>query len=1395
VEQSLSAPRARYPHPPRSPGATRGLVALLLLALPLASAAAQRPRVEFERIAQDHGLSNGTVTAMVQDRVGFLWLGTEDGLDRYDGSSFTVYRPVPRDSSSLSDPWITALAVGHDGTLWVGTLHGGVNRYDPRTQRFRHYRNRVGDPQSLSDDHVNTLYETSDGTLWVGTKSGLDRLDPATGRVQRYAPDTTDFLGYTRDVLSIADDGAGALWVGMRHGLFRFVAARGTFEPLPLPVAPLPARAMLRDRRGMIWIGVENELIAVDPRTDSIVLRYRSATPAHPSPIGGRVLTLHESADGRLWIGSERGLAALDPVTRRFVRYRHDATRPASLGGNIVRSVLVDRGGVLWAGVESYGLNKYAPAAVRFTVLRHTPDRPGGLSDGYVRGITQGPRGAIWIGTQFGGLDRLDPRTGRITVYRHRRDDPRSLPGDNVWAILFDRSGTMWVGLQEHGLGTFDPRTGAFTPFPLVPSDASVNTLYEDKGGNLWVGLDWRGLIRISPDRRRARTYGDRFGDVRVLATGDVQTIVEDSRGALWVGGDGGLTELDRRAGRVVRFHAAPGHPDALGGDFITNVVEDRGGRIWVATKGGGLNLLDRATGRFTHIGTAEGLPHSFVYGILEDARGHLWISTDDGIAMLDPATRAITRYGLEDGLQAREFNRRAFYRAPDGTMYMGGVNGVSIFRPDDAAPAPPPPPVSLLALHPSGAAPRPLIGHPADSVIALPYDQNAFTVSFTALDFTAPRKTHYAYRLDGVDHTWISAGDRREASYASVPPGRYVFRVTAATAGGVWNPLGATLTLVIARPWWATWWARLVAAALVLALPVGVARIRLRAARRRSARLEQRIDEQMRDLTEAQARLRAALDRERESARELFEITAAVPGAMFQLREGPDGTRSFPFVSEGIGRLYHGDAPAPGHAVVDDEPPSRIAERLFAHLHPDDVDALEHSLARSRDRLEPWRAELRWAAPGRETRWLAVQAHPRRQPSGAVVWTGVLTDATALRRADAERAALEAKMQQAQRAESLGILAGGIAHDFNNLLVGVLANTELLPLQLAMTEEAAETLGYIRASALQAAQLTQQMLAYAGKSRLVMERLDLAGLVRDMLALLRSAVPRTIAFELHAGAVPAIVEADPTQLRQVVMNLVTNASEAIGDHPGRVEVRVGVTLAVQQDLALLHAAADMPRHGPYAVLEVTDDGCGMDASLLGRIFDPFYSTKFTGRGLGLAALLGIVRAHHGGIHVDTTPGRGSRFVIYLPLAAALAPAIAAAGGAGDVAAPPTRERVLVVDDEDAVLLSTARLLTRLGYEVVTAPDGAAALAAASQNPPFDLILLDVTMPAMDGPATARALRERGVEVPIILMSGYAENQLIARGAMTDADGFLKKPFLVQELAAVVHELTARQAR
>ncbi|HET7553848.1 MAG TPA: two-component regulator propeller domain-containing protein [Gemmatimonadaceae bacterium] len=1367
--------------------AAAALVALLLCFAP-APAAAQRSGPAFERIAQERGLSNGTVTAIAQGRVGLLWFGTEDGLNLYDGSGFTLYRPIPGDTTSLADGWVTDILIARDGTRWFATLHGGLNRYLPRSQTFHRYRSIPGDSSSISSDQVNAMYEAPDGAIWLATARGLDRFDPATGRARRFQPVRDDSTGILNDVLAITDDGAGRLWISARAGLFAFDPGRGSFERLTDEFHTELVLSLLRGSDGVLWIGTENELLAVDPRARKLLRRYESSTPAHSAPLTGRVLALYQGARGTIWVGSDGGLASLDPENGTFARYSYSRDDPLSLGGNIVRSVLVDRGGVLWVGLETYGVSKYAPSAMHFALIRHDPSARRSLSDGYVRGISQDSRGDVWIGTQFGGLDRIDHETGHITVYRHYPGDPHSLPGDNVWATLEDHNGTMWVGLHERGLGTFDPRTGSFTRFALAPRDVSVNQIYEDRAGALLVGLEGRGLLEISPDRRSVHSYGKTLGDERVLVDDDVQAILEDRQGMLWVGGVHGLTRLDRRTGAVAHFTGVPGRRDALGADFVTNIFEDSRGAIWVATKGGGLSRFDRSTGRFMTIGTADGLPHSFVYGILEDARGYLWLSTDNGIAMLDPRTLAITRYGLDDGLQAREFNRRAHFRSSDGTMYFGGVNGVNVFRPDAVAPAPPPPSATFVTMRVGNDSAHYVIRLKADSVVRLAHDQNAFTFTFVALDFTAPEKINYAHRLEGLDREWIGTGSRGEASYTNLPPGRYVLHVAATNVVGAWNRDAAAVTLVIDRPWWATWWARVLAALLVVGLLVAVVRIRLRSIRRRSALLEQRVEEQTRNLTDAQARLHEALERERETARELFEITAAVPGAVFQLRVAPGGSRSFPFVSEGIAGLYHHDGPG-----APDEPgdPRRIARLLVERIDQEDRAAAERVLAAPAGMVEPWRAQLRWyPSDESEARWLSVRAHPSRHGDGSTIWTGVMTDATAERRAESERAALESKMLQAQKSESLGILAGGVAHDFNNLLVGILASADLLRYEAFINAEADQTIGHIRTSALRAADLTRQMLAYAGKGRLVVERVDLSVLVREMLTLVRSAVPRTIEFDFAADEAPSFVEADATQLRQVVMNLVTNASEAVGDRAGRVTVRVGLEERPRSALDLLHSADDMPRHGPYVTLEVADDGCGMDAALLERIFDPFFSTKFTGRGLGLAALLGIVQGHHGGVKVDTGPGRGTRFLVYLPLAETevAAEPEEPPRGASEEPSPVTAARILVVDDEETVRLSVARILGKLGYEVITAGDGSEAVGAACSEGAVDLILMDVTMPTMDGPTAARELRGRGVATPIVLMSGYAEEELVNRGVMAHADGFLKKPFEVTELLAVVRD-------
>ncbi|HVX42105.1 MAG TPA: two-component regulator propeller domain-containing protein [Gemmatimonadaceae bacterium] len=1203
----------------------------LLAMLPAGrGAGAQRAPFSFERIAEERGLSNGTVTAIAQGTVGFLWFGTEDGLDRYDGTGFTVFRPVDGDTASLADAWVTSLAPSRNGSVWVGTLHGGVARRDARIRGFRRYQHVPKDPSSLANNQINTLLEARDGTLWVGTPSGLDALDTTTGRARHFIPAPTgDSARFSNDVISLLEIPGGDLWVGTRRGVYLLDRRTGAFQLLDLPLHTREIRALLFDRYGVVWVGTPDDLVAVEGRSKVVLHRY-TRTAGTDSPVANGVNALNQGPDGTIWIGSDNGVVALDPAAGTFTRHTRDLGDPRSLGGPIVRSVLTDRGGVLWVGVESYGLSKHAPAAVTFDLLRHDPSNPRSLSDGYVRGISGDRQGNVWIGTQHGGLDRIDP-SGRVRVYRHRNGDPHSLPGDNVWAFFEDHAGVDWVGLHEQGFGTFDPATGAFTRSPLVPADASVNVIYEDRAGTLYVGSEGRGLYAIAPDRRSVRTYGSTQGELRVLANNDVQSILEDRSGILWIGGADGLTRLDRAHGRVGHYYGKPGQAGTLGSSFVTDIMQDSRGTIWVATKGGGLNRFDERTGQFTSIGTAQGLPHSFIYGVLEDAHGMLWLSSDDGIAMYDPHSGLVMRYGLADGLQAREFNREAHYRAPDGTMYLGGINGVNVFHPDVLAAIPAPPRAVLMSLALDGVD-RPIVGLTADSVVRLDHEGNTFTVSFAAPDFTAPEKIRFAYKLEGVDRDWVLAGDQHKATYASVPTGRHLLRVIASSPNGAWNTHGAAVTLYVAPAWWATWWARALELLAAAAVIFGIVRLREAAARRRSAELERRVEAQTRDLTEAHARL-----------------------------------------------------------------------------------------------------------------------------------------------------------LQAQKAESLAILAGGVAHDFNNVLMSVVVGAELLEYQVAGNERAAETVQRIRTAGFRAAELTQQMLAYAGKGRVAVEKVDVARLVEDMLALVRATVPRTTELAFMPPAAPAVVEADATQLRQIIMNLATNAAEAIGDRAGHVTVRVDVEERPMRELGLMHAATDMPADGPYVVLDVADDGRGIEPAILSRIFDPFFTTKFTGRGLGLAALLGIVRGHHGGLTVITAPGEGTRFLIYLPRTEG-APASQTPATPPQAVPAVGTTRVLVADDEDDVREICKRILKELGYDVIVATDGAAAVALAEIRE-VDVFLLDVTMPKMNGAAAARALREKGFDAPIVLMSGYAEEDLLRRGITVDADAFLKKPFRASEVGAVLRKV------
>ncbi len=329
----------------------------------------------------------------------------------------------------------------------------------PERAGFQRYRHAPGDPQTLSSDRVSAIHEASDGFLWVASDAGLDRFEPATGLAQRFSPARRGSPEFATAILAIAEDESGVLWVGTRTGVLLFDRHSGRFRSVELGLRESTVRAVARGKDGTIWIGSEHELTAVDPVRLRVRDRYASSTASRPSPFGGRVMTLLTRPDGKLWIGSDDGLTELDPSSGRYERYRQVRGDPLSLGGTIVRSVLEDRGGVLWVGAESYGLSKHAPSAIHFETIGDDPSSRAALSSGYIRGISEDRAGNVWIATRFGGLNRYDREREQVTVYRHSATNSASLPGDNVWATLEDYEGQLWVGLHQNGLGTLDRRT------------------------------------------------------------------------------------------------------------------------------------------------------------------------------------------------------------------------------------------------------------------------------------------------------------------------------------------------------------------------------------------------------------------------------------------------------------------------------------------------------------------------------------------------------------------------------------------------------------------------------------------------------------------------------------------------------------------------------------------------------------------------------------------------------------------------------------------------------------------------------------------------------------------------------------------------------------------------
>jgi signal transduction histidine kinase/ligand-binding sensor domain-containing protein len=810
----------------------------------------------FDLVTQDAGLSSNALRCAIQDRRGFLWFGTEDGLNRYDGVRFTVYRHRPNDPTSLAGNAVVSLYEDRAGTLWVGTSNAGLCRYDPMTETFD---TRRSEALRLSERRFATIHgvaEDADGGLWLATEVGLVGFDRRTGDFTRHTPPGSEHEKFS----ALASDARGDLWLRATDALWLFERASRRFTLIErFPGERLPrvfgdGGLLMQPTGGRLCFGAGVGVSVVDVASRRVVARHAIAAGADDAD-AGRVSRLHPTEDENVvWVGThDGGLQRLNVQTGAATRLTHDARNPESLAGNSVACVLRDRSGVLWVGDAVYGLSRFSSASHRFRLYTHKPYDANSLSDNFIRGILEDSAGTLWVCTQYGGLNRINRRTGEVTRYRRNRNDPRSIAGDTAWAIAEDHAGVHWVG-TNHGLQALDPKTGVFTVSPLIPSDALVTGVTEDRRGNLWVGTRRHLLHRIAPDRKSATVYGANVGLAPGAAGVDVQSVFEDRRGDIWIGANEGFVRLNPTTGAFRTYRSDFGG-GATGDVFVSSFMEARDGAIWIATKGAGVARFDPESEAVTRFSEADGLPHNNTYGMFQDSAGRFWISSDNGVTRFDPATKVFRTFGVDDGLQGREFNRRAFFQSRSGEIFFGGIHGLNAFRPEEIRDNPTPPPVVVTAV--AAGTERVAFG---DAVTLRP-DQSSIAISYAALDFNVPKRNAYAYKLENFDRDWVYAGNRPEASYTNLPPGEYVFRVKAANGDGVWNETGATLRVAVRSPWWKTWWAFGAYAAAVGGMVFGayaaqVNRIRLRA-RMREAQLRERTAEER--AAAAQAKVEAA--------------------------------------------------------------------------------------------------------------------------------------------------------------------------------------------------------------------------------------------------------------------------------------------------------------------------------------------------------------------------------------------------------------------------------------------------------------------------------------------------------------------------------------------------------
>lgn len=782
---------------------------------------AQQTDLKFRHIGRKEGLSQGSVQTIIQDKKGFVWMATEDGLNRYDGYKFDVFKHNPDDSFSLASNDLWTLFEDERGYIWIGTYQHGLDRFDPSREVFTHYVSISSDSTTISSNTVRALATDKNGDLWIGTRDGgLNKLDLKKNKIQRISTKIID-----AKIRTIFIDSLDNLWLGTHKGLIFYNPKSNTVRLFqhdsgnPNSLSHNNIRSICQGNGDTLWIATQKGLNQFSLLSGKVIRYFRSSGLSSDD-----LRSVIQDKNGNIWVATTRdGLNILKMNNRRFYSYHNTPGNAFSLGIETLISLYEDNGGNVWVGTRGHGISIFSPEINRFISFHTDNLDKNQLSHPVIFAIAEQPGKYLWFGGQENGISQYSIETGQFTYLNTDGKDNRKIISGNIRCLYFDTNQELWIGYISAGIERFSIKSGFHRSYSFDPqnkgsiSGDKIRTFYEDHNGNFWIGTSGMGLNLYQRENDSFIRFRHDAKDSLSICSDYINSILQDRNGMYWIATRDGVSvfrfekELIEQTLKFKTIKNIKGNKQSLSNDYVIAITETKNGDLWLGTMMG-LNHLSysrRDAPVFTRYFQKDGLPSDVVYGILEDDKGFLWLSTNKGISKFDPQTGEFNNYTTEDGLINLEYNSGAVLKTRNGNFLFGGVNGVDMFNPDNMHPNlfDPQLQITSFRVNQKPYALEKAISY-TDS-IELSYKENYISFEYSALDYSNPSKIQYRYMLEGLDKDWVES-KRNFANYTDLGPGEYTFIVKGTNCDGQWSARTASAQITITPPFWATWWFRL---------------------------------------------------------------------------------------------------------------------------------------------------------------------------------------------------------------------------------------------------------------------------------------------------------------------------------------------------------------------------------------------------------------------------------------------------------------------------------------------------------------------------------------------------------------------------------------------------------